>query len=93
MLWKNNLTPPPPSTSEQTGVNTSLLYSGSIFKGHQKSKGNCYEVEVKLKVNLQNFLIFRISVSFMFSCTLANEQSTRVFIVIAHHVFIVFTLQ
>uniref|UniRef100_A0A9L0JPW9 GID complex subunit 4 homolog n=1 Tax=Equus asinus TaxID=9793 RepID=A0A9L0JPW9_EQUAS len=33
----------------QPGVATSLLYSGSKFRGHQKSKGNSYDVEVVLQ--------------------------------------------
>ncbi|WAQ97656.1 GID4-like protein [Mya arenaria] len=41
--------PPPPANSEQPGVTTSLLYNGSRFQGHQKSKGNCYDVEVILQ--------------------------------------------
>ena len=42
--------PPPPATSKQPGVSRSLLYNGSKFKGHQKSKGNQYDVEVILQV-------------------------------------------
>ena len=42
--------PPPPANSVQPGVTTSLLYNGSRFQGHQKSKGNCYDVEVVLQV-------------------------------------------
>lgn len=41
--------PPPPANSIQPGVTTSLLYNGSRFQGHQKSKGNCYDVEVVLQ--------------------------------------------
>lgn len=41
--------PPPPANSVQPGVATSLLYNGSRFQGHQKSKGNCYDVEVILQ--------------------------------------------
>lgn len=37
--------------SKQIGVNKSLLYNGSRFKGFQKSKGNSYEVEVILQVS------------------------------------------
>lgn len=47
------LDPPAPSNSQQPGVTTSLLYSGSKFQGHQKSKGNSYDVEVILQVCLQ----------------------------------------
>ena len=44
------LDPPPPANSKLLGVNTSLLYNGSKFKGHQKSRGNEYDVEVILQV-------------------------------------------
>lgn len=44
------LDPPPPANSKLDGVNTSLLYNGSKFKGHQKSRGNEYDVEVTLQV-------------------------------------------
>lgn len=44
------LDPPPPANSKQPGVTTTLLYNGSRFQGHQKSKGNCYDVEVILQV-------------------------------------------
>jgi len=40
--------PPPPENSKQLGVANSLLYNGSRFQGYQKSKGNCYDVEVVL---------------------------------------------
>lgn len=41
--------PPPPVNSRQPGVVTSPLHDGAVFKGYQKSKGNCYDVEVELK--------------------------------------------
>ncbi|XP_046889108.1 NADPH oxidase organizer 1b isoform X2 [Hypomesus transpacificus] len=44
-----SLIPPPPINTHQPGVVTSLLYSGSKFRGHQKSKGNSYDVEVVLQ--------------------------------------------
>lgn len=44
--------PPIRENSKQLGVNKSLLYNGSKFKGYQKSKGNSYEVEVILQVRL-----------------------------------------
>lgn len=47
------LIPPPPINTQQPGVVTSLLYSGSKFRGHQKSKGNSYDVEVVLQVRLR----------------------------------------
>lgn len=43
--------PPLPANSKQPGVCPSLLYNGSRFQGHQKSKGNCYDVEVILQVS------------------------------------------
>jgi hypothetical protein len=45
------LFPPAPSRSYTPGVIKSLLYNGSRFQGHQKSKGNSYEVEVILQVS------------------------------------------
>jgi len=43
------ISPPPPANSKQAGVIPSLLYNGSRFTGSQKSKGNCYDVEVILQ--------------------------------------------
>ena len=51
-----SLIPPPPINTRQPGVVTSLLYSGSRFRGHQKSKGNSYDVEVVLQVRLSTFI-------------------------------------
>jgi hypothetical protein len=42
--------PLPPINSKMPGVTSSLLYNGSRFVGHQKSKGNQYDVEVILQV-------------------------------------------
>lgn len=53
MPVKVDITPPPPANSKQPGVTKSLLYNGSKFQGHQKSKGNSYEVEVVLQVSRQ----------------------------------------
>lgn len=47
-----SLVPPPPINTQQPGVATSLLYSGSQFRGHQKSKGNSYDVDVVLQVTV-----------------------------------------
>lgn len=47
------LVPPAPINTQQPGVATSLLYSGSQFRGYQKSKGNAYDVEVVVQVKLQ----------------------------------------
>ncbi|XP_025283941.3 glucose-induced degradation protein 4 homolog, partial [Canis lupus dingo] len=41
--------PPANGWKRRPGVATSLLYSGSKFRGHQKSKGNSYDVEVVLQ--------------------------------------------
>lgn len=52
MPGKTKIIPPPPANSCQPGVARSLLYNGSKFQGHQKSKGNCYDVEVVLQVRI-----------------------------------------
>lgn len=41
-----SLHPPAPINTHQPGISTSRLYSGSRFRGHQKSKGSAYEVDV-----------------------------------------------
>jgi len=46
---QSQIVPPPPLHSKQLGVSGSLLYNGSTFCGHQKSKGNQYDVEVVLQ--------------------------------------------
>jgi len=43
------LVPVKPKYGKQVGIPASLLYSGSRFQGHQKSKGNRYDVEVVLQ--------------------------------------------
>jgi len=50
MPVKIDVVPPLPANSRQPGIAGSLLYNGSKFQGHQKSKGNSYEVEVVLQV-------------------------------------------
>ena len=50
-----------PIKSKQPGVTNSLLYSGSRFVGHQKSKGNQYDVEVILQVRNKLFIALRKS--------------------------------
>lgn len=45
-----SLVPPAPINTRQPGVATSSLYSGSRYRGCQKSKGSSYEVEVVLQV-------------------------------------------
>lgn len=45
----------PPTGCRQQGVVASPLCDGAVFRGYQKSKGNCYDVEVELKkVDLLN---------------------------------------
>jgi hypothetical protein len=52
MPTKTLIDPPAPEKNSSIGgIYRSLLYSGSKFHGCQKSKGNCYEVEVILQVN------------------------------------------
>lgn len=48
-ISQSTVYPPPPINSKQPGVSSSLLYNGSKFYGHQKSKGNQYDVEVVLQ--------------------------------------------
>ncbi|XP_059140290.1 glucose-induced degradation protein 4 homolog [Physella acuta] len=45
----SELDPPTPAYSSLMGIPTSLLYNGSRFQGHQKSKKNRYDVEVVLQ--------------------------------------------
>ncbi len=59
MPVKTDVHVPPPANSHQPGVTRSLLYNGSRFQGHQKSKGNCYDVEVALQVHQQLFLLLK----------------------------------
>lgn len=55
-----SIDPLPPYNSFQPGITKSLLYNGSRFQGHQKSKGKSYDVEVVLKVsNLITCYIFK----------------------------------
>ena len=44
------LVPFAPKASKQMGIPETPLYSGSKFQGHQKSKGNRYDVEVVFQV-------------------------------------------
>lgn len=61
MPVKTDVHVPPPANSHQPGVTRSLLYNGSRFQGHQKSKGNCYDVEVVLQVIVQILLGIALS--------------------------------
>lgn len=49
MPSKMSIEPAIPANNKSTGVHKNLLYSGSRFRGCQKSKGNSYEVEVVLQ--------------------------------------------
>lgn len=59
----NVVQPLPPIKSKQPGVTNSLLYSGSRFVGHQKSKGNQYQVEVILQVRYF-YVVLKIGLEF-----------------------------
>ena len=68
MPVKVEVIPPPPANSKQPGINRSLLYNGSRFQGHQKSKGNSYEVEVVLQVSVFFLLsVFNYQLAFIIS--------------------------
>lgn len=54
---KDSIRPLLPLKKTDYGIPRSLLYSGSRFVGHQKSKGNCYDVEVILQVRIKNTLV------------------------------------
>lgn len=63
----SELDPPTPAYSSLMGIPTSLLYNGSRFQGHQKSKGNRYDVEVVLQVGgyfILNYLTYLKYLSF-----------------------------
>jgi hypothetical protein len=59
MPSKTHIEPAVPANNKTIGTHQSLLYSGSKFTGCQKSKGNSYDVEVVLQVNIfnQNLII------------------------------------
>lgn len=65
MPVKVDVVPPLPANSKQPGVTGTLLYNGSRFQGHQKSKGNSYEVEVVLQVKLPYYTILCITNDFL----------------------------
>jgi len=66
------LDPLPPANSSLPGITTSLLYNGSRFQGHQKSKGNCYDVEVILQVK-------KTTTPFCFKIVLLYYRHTQLF--------------
>lgn len=47
---KSKVVPLLPAKKTDYGMPRSLLFNGSRFVGSQKSKGNCYDVEVVLQV-------------------------------------------
>nr|CAB3249010.1 glucose-induced degradation protein 4 homolog [Phallusia mammillata] len=54
-MEEHEIFPLPPCNSKQPDIINTLLYNGSKFKGHQRSKGNYYDVEVTLQhVDLDN---------------------------------------
>lgn len=64
-----SVNPPPPQNCVQPVIHRSLLYSGSKFRGHQKSKGNCYNVEVTLQVGYQ--IMINAVVMYLYSLQLS----------------------
>lgn len=74
------LDPPPPANSKQPGVTTTLLYNGSRFQGHQKSKGNCYDVEVILQVRSCQTKV-KVSINLLFTLILDNIVFCKILII------------
>lgn len=74
------LDPPPPANSKQPGVTTTLLYNGSRFQGHQKSKGNCYDVEVILQVRSCQTKV-KLSINLLFTLILDNIVFCKILII------------
>lgn len=58
-----SIEPAIPANNKPIGIHKNLLYSGSRFRGCQKSKGNSYEVEVVLQVRLIFEFIDQITLS------------------------------
>ncbi|VDP47771.1 unnamed protein product [Soboliphyme baturini] len=50
LLMTTKVVPLLPLQNSDYGIPRTLLYNGSRFAGHQKSKGNCYDVEVIIQV-------------------------------------------
>lgn len=86
------LDPPPPANSKQPGVTTTLLYNGSRFQGHQKSKGNCYDVEVILQVRSCQTKV-KLSINLLFTLILDNIVFCKILIIKKWFYFIVFFFQ
>lgn len=86
------LDPPPPANSKQPGVTTTLLYNGSRFQGHQKSKGNCYDVEVILQVRGCQTKV-KLSINLLFTLILDNIVFCKILIIKKWFYFIVFFFQ
>ena len=62
MPSKTILDPLIPENNKTVGCYRTILYNGSKFVGHQKSKGSSYDVEVILQVRKVNG--FRLMIKF-----------------------------
>ena len=71
------LVPVLPKSSKQPGIPQCLLYSGSRFQGHQKSKGNRYDVEVVLQVGIMKLRDSYFLFLFPFLNTLSKQIYIR----------------
>ena len=81
-----SLVPPAPINTHQPGVTTSLLYSGSQFRGYQKSKGNSYDVEVVLQVMLFSHCVTgHSSIFFLIDVTNLSDVSSVFFVLVVIH--------
>lgn len=86
------LDPPPPANSKQPGVTTTLLYNGSRFQGHQKSKGNCYDVEVILQVRSCQTKV-KLSINLLFTLILDNIVFCKIFIIKNNFILLCYIFQ
>ena len=59
----------------QPGVSCTLLYNGSRFTGHQKSKGNQYDVEVANRNNQKSSLSSELEI---FLCGLVDVTTVTI---------------
>lgn len=86
------LDPPPPANSKQPGVTTTLLYNGSRFQGHQKSKGNCYDVEVILQVRSCQTKV-KLSINLLFTLILDNIVFCKILIIKNNFILLCYIFQ
>ncbi len=77
---------PPPVSSKQPGVSRSLLYNGSRFVGHQRSKGNQYDVEVILQVKESNLGLVSGFQPFLTSHTWSLARLVLIRLLFSQHV-------